>query len=85
MGPIKKHGPVVEAGTFSFTRLTLNRLASAINHERMPVLLAGAEQWVAWLDGSGADARRLITPFAGQRMIVVQRNREIHGGLTAIK
>ena len=48
-GPVKKDGPVVEIDTSSFMTTEPNTLTRAINHERMPILLSGEDQFETWL------------------------------------
>jgi putative SOS response-associated peptidase YedK len=76
VGPVKRDGPHVELDVFSFVTTTPNELTASINHERMPVLLGTAEEQSAWIDGSDADARKLIRPYDAALMRIVQRGRD---------
>ena len=42
---MKKDGPNVEIDTYAFMTTEPNALTRAINHERMPVLLSGEDQF----------------------------------------
>jgi putative SOS response-associated peptidase YedK len=58
-----------------------NELARPI-HERMPVILADADAWEAWLDptvDAGA-ARELLVPFASEQMVVRPANPVVNSG-----
>jgi putative SOS response-associated peptidase YedK len=48
-GPLKKNGEAIELQVFAFMTTTPNELVATINHERMPVLLTGEEQFETWL------------------------------------
>jgi putative SOS response-associated peptidase YedK len=71
-GPIKKDGPVVDLDVYSFMTTEPNALTVSINHERMPVLLSGDDQFETWLSGSPADAFSLAMSFDPARMRIVQ-------------
>jgi putative SOS response-associated peptidase YedK len=75
-GPVRKAGPVVELDVFSFMTTTPNALVATINHERMPVLLADAEQQETWLSGTPREAMALARPFPAERMRIVQEGLE---------
>lgn len=71
-GPIKKGGPNVDVEVFSFITTLPNALTSTINHERSPVLLAGEDEYSAWLNGTPNDALSVIKTSAPERMRIVQ-------------
>jgi putative SOS response-associated peptidase YedK len=71
-GPLKKNGEAVELQVFAFMTTTPNELVATINHERMPVLLTGDEQFETWLKGSPAEAFRLARPHPADAMRIVQ-------------
>lgn len=71
-GPIKKDGPVVEIETYSFMTTAANAFTEAINHDRLPAILATSEDQEAWLHGKPGDWQRLLQPFAPDRMKEVQ-------------
>ena len=49
---MKKDGPNVEIDTYAFMTTVPNALTRSINHERMPVLLSGEDQFETWMSGS---------------------------------
>lgn len=71
-GPIKNDGPSVELNVYAFMTTKPNALTTSINHERMPVLLSGEDQFETWLSGSSAEAFNLATSFDPARMRIVQ-------------
>ena len=71
-GPVKKDGPNVDIETYSFLTTTPNSLVSAINHERMPVLLTREEEFETWLRGSADEAFALAREYPPQDMRIVQ-------------
>lgn len=71
-GPIKKGGDTVELDVFSFFTTTPNALVSAINHERMPVLLSDEADFATWLNGSPDEAFSLVREYPPDRMRIVQ-------------
>jgi putative SOS response-associated peptidase YedK len=71
-GPVKKDGPNVEIDTYAFMTTEPNALTRAINHERMPVLLSGEDQFETWLSGSPAKAFALAQSFNPALMRIVQ-------------
>jgi putative SOS response-associated peptidase YedK len=71
-GPLKKDGPNVEIDTYAFMTTEPNALTRAINHERMPVLLSGEDQFETWLSGSPAEAFALAKSFNPALMRIVQ-------------
>ncbi len=75
-GPVKKDGPPVALDVFSFMTTTPNALVETVNHERMPVLLAGEEAQAQWMDGSYAEARALLRPYPPENMRLVQTGYE---------
>jgi putative SOS response-associated peptidase YedK len=76
IGPVKKDGPPVEVDTYSFFTTKPNTLTARINHERMPVLLATETCQDVWLNGSTADALRLIQSYPADDMVEVQAGLE---------
>jgi putative SOS response-associated peptidase YedK len=75
-GPVKKDGPSLELDVFSFMTTQPNALTMTINHERSPVLLTGESERDAWLHGTPAEARTLLSPLAAERMRIVQEGFE---------
>jgi putative SOS response-associated peptidase YedK len=75
-GPVKKDGPAVALDVFSIITTTPNALVETVNHERMPVLLAGEEAQAQWMDGSYAEATALLTPYPPEKMRLVQTGYE---------
>ncbi len=71
-GPVKKDGPNVEIDTYAFMTTAPNALTRSINHERMPVLLSGDDQFETWLSGSPAEAFALAQSFDPALMRIVQ-------------
>lgn len=71
-GPLKAGGPPVELDVFSFLTTRPNALVATINHERMPVLLSGEDQFETWLSGSPQEAFSLVRPFEADAMRIVQ-------------
>ena len=71
-GPIKKDGAAVELSVFSFMTTTPNALVSTINHERMPVLLTGADQFKTWERGTPDEAFKLAREHPPDRMRIVR-------------
>ena len=74
-GPVKKNGPSVEIDTYAFLTTEPNALTRAINHERMPVLLSGEDQFETWMSGS-AEAFALGRSIDPNAMRVVQSGKE---------
>jgi putative SOS response-associated peptidase YedK len=75
-GPVKKDGPNVEIDTYAFMTSEPNALTCAINHERMPVLLSGEDQFETWLSGPVEEAFALARSFDPGAMQVVQSGKE---------
>ena len=71
-GPIKKDGPSVTQTVYAFMTTEPNALTASINHERMPVLLEGEEQFETWLNGTLEKAFGLARSFPAERMRIVQ-------------
>ena len=69
---MKKDGPNVDIETYSFLTTTPNPLVAKINHERMPVLLTGEEEFQTWLAGSPDEAFALAREYAPDQMRIVQ-------------
>jgi putative SOS response-associated peptidase YedK len=61
---------------FAFMTTTPNELVATINHERMPVLLTGDEQFETWLRGSPKEAFGLARQYPGDAMRIVQAGLE---------
>jgi putative SOS response-associated peptidase YedK len=75
-GPLKRNGEPVELEVFAFMTTTPNELVATINHERMPVLLTGEEQFDTWLKGSAAEAFSLARHHPAENMQIVQSGLE---------
>jgi putative SOS response-associated peptidase YedK len=75
-GQVKKDGPAVDVETYAFLTTEPNDLTRSINHERMPVLLAGDDQFDTWLSGSTDDAFALAKSFDPARMRIVQSGKD---------
>jgi putative SOS response-associated peptidase YedK len=75
-GHLKKNGEPVELDVFAFLTTTPNELVATINHERMPVLLTGEEQFETWLHGSPAEAFALARRHPAEAMRIVQSGSE---------
>ena len=69
---MKKDGPNVEIDTYAFMTTAPNALTRSINHERMPVLISGDEQFETWLSGSPVEAFALAKSFDPALMRIVQ-------------
>jgi putative SOS response-associated peptidase YedK len=75
-GPVKKDGPNVDIETYAFLTTTPNSLVSTINHERMPVILTGEEEFATWLRASPEEALALVREFPPDKMRIVQEGLE---------
>ena len=75
-GPIKKDGPNVDIDVFSFLTTTPNALVATINHERMPVILTGEDQFDRWMTGSTNEAFTLAKQHPPDAMQIVQEGFE---------
>jgi putative SOS response-associated peptidase YedK len=75
-GPIKKDGETVEMDTYSFMTTRPNVFTERINHDRLPAILATAEDQEAWLKDNRSDWHRLLKPFSASKMREVQVGRE---------
>jgi len=53
-----------------------NELTASINHERMPVLLAGPADFETWLSGSTEEALKLARSYTANQMRIVQSGSE---------
>lgn len=71
-GPVKKDGPNIELDVYAFMTTMPNELTRSINHERMPVLLSGGDQFETWLSGTPAEAFALAQSFDARLMRIVQ-------------
>ena len=71
-GPIRKGGSDVAIDVFSFMTTLPNDLVATINHERMPVILATADEQDAWIDGDSDEAFRLARPYPAAALRIVQ-------------
>lgn len=71
-GSLKKDGPKVQMDVFAFLTTEPNALTASINHERMPVLVAGEDQFERWLSGSVAEALSCIGRYPPEFMTIVQ-------------
>ena len=71
-GPLKKDGEPVEVDVYAFMTTEPNALTRSINHERMPVLLAGEEACETWLKGTPEEAYALARSFDPEHMRIVQ-------------
>jgi putative SOS response-associated peptidase YedK len=75
-GPLKKNGETVEQEAFAFMTTEPNELTASINHERMPVLLAGPADFETWLSGSTEEALKLARSYTANQMRIVQSGSE---------
>ncbi|WP_072387079.1 SOS response-associated peptidase [Hyphomicrobium sp. CS1BSMeth3] len=75
-GPVKKDGPVVEMDVYSFFTTLPNSVVERVNHERMPVILDNEADWLAWMDGPPAAARKLLRTYPAERLHLVQTGYE---------
>lgn len=75
-GPLKKDGPNVEIDLYSFLTTEPNDLTSAINHERMTVLLSTEDQFETWLSASQQEALGLARSFDPALMRIVQSGKD---------
>jgi putative SOS response-associated peptidase YedK len=71
-GPVKKDGPNIDLDVYSFLTTAPNELTRSINHERMPVLLSGEEQFETWLSGAPTEAFGLVKSYDPALMRIVQ-------------
>ena len=71
-GPVKKDGPTIEIDTYSFMTTRPNMFTERINHDRLPVILATAEDQETWLRGYPDEWRSLLQPFPASKMREVQ-------------
>jgi putative SOS response-associated peptidase YedK len=69
-GPVKKDGPTVEIDTYSFMTTRPNKFTEAINHDRLPAILATPEDQETWLWGN--DDHSLLKPYPASKMREVQ-------------
>jgi putative SOS response-associated peptidase YedK len=82
-GPLKKNGEPTELDVFAFMTTTPNALVATINHERMPVLLTGEDQFETWLHGSPAAAFALARQHPAEAIRIVQSGAEKEDWLAA--
>jgi len=75
-GPIRKDSEAVAQEVYAFMTTEPNALTASINHERMPVLLAGEEQFETWLKGTPKEAFALARSFPAEAMHNVQSGME---------
>lgn len=75
-GPLKKDSDPVEVDVYSFLTTEPNELTRSINHERMPVLLAGEEACETCLKGTPAERFSLVRSFDPAHMRIVQSGKE---------
>ena len=71
-GPVKMYGSTVEMDVYAFMTTAPNELTRSFNHERMPVLLSGEDQYETWLSGTPAEAFALAKSYDPALMRVVQ-------------
>ena len=71
-GPIRKDGETFFREVFAFMTTEPNLLTATINHERMPVLLSGEEQFEDWLKGTTKEAFALVRSFPADAMHIAQ-------------
>lgn len=69
-GPLKKDGPMVEIDTYSFMTTRPNKFTEAINHDRLPAILATPEDQQTWL--TGRNDHSLLKPYPESKMREVQ-------------
>jgi putative SOS response-associated peptidase YedK len=55
---------------------TPNEMIATVNHERMPVLLTGEDQFETWLQGTPAEAFALARRYPADGMRIVQAGSE---------
>lgn len=75
-GPIRKDGNAVTQDVYAFMTTEPNELTASINHERMPVLLSGDDEFDTWLHGSTKDAIALARSYRADEMKIVQAGSE---------
>jgi putative SOS response-associated peptidase YedK len=75
-GPLKRNGESIGLEVFAFMTTTPNELVATINHERMPVLLTGDEEFETWLQGSSKEAFGLARQYPADAMRMVQAGLE---------
>jgi putative SOS response-associated peptidase YedK len=75
-GTIRKDGENVTQEVYAFMTTEPNALTASINHERMPVLLSGTEQFETWLKGTPAEAFALARSYPAEAMHIVQSGKE---------
>lgn len=73
---MKKDGPPLTLDVFSFMTTTPNALVETVNHERMPVLLAGEDVQDQWMNGTLSEATALLRPYPPEKMRLVQTGYE---------
>ncbi len=74
-GPVKKDRPNGDLDVYAFMTTAPNELTRSINHERMPVLLSGDDQFETWLSGTSEQAFKLAKSFDPTAMRIVQSGR----------
>ena len=82
-GPIRKDGNAVTQDVYAFMTTEPNELTASINHERMPVLLSGDDEFDTWLYGSTKDAFALARSYRADAMKIVQAGSQRKDLLTA--
>jgi putative SOS response-associated peptidase YedK len=81
--PAQEAGPNVDLEVYAFLTTLPNELVGTINHERMPVLLTGDDQFETWLKGTPAEALALAQRYPAQQMRIVQEGADKEDLLTA--
>ena len=72
-GPLKQDAEPVEMDVYAFLTTTPNEVVRPIHPTRMPVMLAGADQFDAWLEGLADEAYQLARPIAPSAMYIVSK------------
>ena len=70
-GPLKSQAESIEMDVYSILTTTPNVLVKPIHPNRMPVMLAGEEQYDTWLNGTADEASRLVRPYPAEAMRIV--------------
>jgi putative SOS response-associated peptidase YedK len=82
-GPAKKDGPILDVDVYAFLTTAPNDLTKSINHERMPVLLSGEDQYETWLSGPSDEAFALARSIDPALMWIVQSGKMKEDRLSA--
>lgn len=55
-------------GVFSFSTTKPNGVVAQVNHERRPVMLDNAADWMTWIDGLPKAAQELLATHPASRL-----------------